>query len=63
VALLTLALQSAGVQAAGLNVHETGLRCAPATIVSSSIRSRCAPRSAHHSVVVVPGFLATRHHA
>ena len=61
VALLTLALQSAGVQAAGLNVHETGLR-----LRAGDDRLELNPlalRAAlfHHSVVVVPGFLATRH--
>jgi aspartate kinase len=61
VALLTLALQSAGVRAAGLNVHEAGLRCVrPARggrIAVNALGLRAA--IARHRVVVVPGFLAT----
>ena len=61
VALLTLALQSAGVPAAGLNVHETGLRLRAGDdrLELNPLALRAA--LAHHSVVVVPGFLATRH--
>ncbi len=54
VALLTLALRSEGVGAAGLNVHETGLR-ADLTLNPLSIGAALA----RHEVVVVPGFLAT----
>jgi aspartate kinase len=64
VALLALYLEAIGVSAVGLNVHETGLRC-------STEHEPCSPSPtlagrelqaalAVHSVVVVPGFLATR---
>ena len=61
VALLTLALQAAGIPAVGLNVHETGLR-----IGAGDDRLELNPLGlraalAQYSVVVVPGFLATRH--
>jgi aspartate kinase len=61
VALLTLALQSAGIPAVGLNVHETGLRVGAGDdrLELNPLALRAA--LAHHSVVVVPGFLATRH--
>lgn len=65
VALLTLALRSAGLSAAGLNVHETGLRVTtargvrpgPADLVLNPLSIRAALGS--NDVVVVPGFLAT----
>ena len=63
VALLTLALQAAGVRAGGLNVHETGLRRSggegPARTHPdlNSLTLRAA--IARHDVVVVPGFVAT----
>lgn len=63
VALLTLALQSDGVRAAGLNVHETGLRLlcgdgpSRAPVAFNSIALRAA--IGKDDVVVVPGFLAT----
>jgi aspartate kinase len=62
VALLTLALQSAGVPAAGLNVHEAGLRRVRRPALSSQIAvNTLGLRAAieEHRVVVVPGFLAT----
>ncbi len=61
VALLTLALKNAGVAAAGLNAHEAGLRSAttPDAVSLNDITLRAA--LARHRVVVVPGFLATRH--
>ena len=61
VALLTLALQSAGISAVGLNVHETGLRVGAGDdrLELNPLALRAA--LAHHSVVVVPGFLAVRH--
>jgi aspartate kinase len=61
VALLTLALKNAGVAAAGLNAHEAGLRSAatPDSVFLNDITLRAA--LARHRVVVVPGFLATRH--
>jgi aspartate kinase len=63
VALLTLALKAAGVSAVGLNAHETGLRqeagTTPPGIAVNSLTLRAA--IARHCVVVVPGFLATRH--
>jgi aspartate kinase len=61
VALLTLALKNAGVAAAGLNAHEAGLRSAatPESVSLNDITLRAA--LARHRVVVVPGFLATRH--
>src|SRR5262245_42189266 len=63
VALLTLALQAAGVRAKGLNVHETGLRLsggeglarAHADLNALALRAAIA----RHEVVVVPGFVAT----
>jgi aspartate kinase len=63
VALLTLALQAAGVRARGLNVHETGLRLsgdesrahAHAELNALALRAAIA----RHDVVVVPGFVAT----
>ncbi|HXT69504.1 MAG TPA: hypothetical protein VN700_07105 [Vicinamibacterales bacterium] len=60
VALLTLALKQAGVSATGLNAHETGLRVAQAggSIALNDISLRAS--LARHTVVVVPGFLATR---
>lgn len=66
VALLTLALRAEGVTAAGLNVHETGLRVstaagvrpAPADLILNPLPLRAALGG--HDVVVVPGFLATR---
>jgi len=63
VALLALALQSRGITAAGLGVHETGLTAdarggaaAPA-VTLNPLRLRAA--IARHAVVIVPGFLAT----
>ena len=60
VALLTLALKTRGVDAVGLNVHEAGLRAADDGASLNPITLRAA--LARHSVVVVPGFLATRDH-
>jgi len=63
VALLTIALRRAGVAAAGLNVHQTGLRLGsqtaegPIELVLNPLPLRAA--IARHDVVVVPGFLAT----
>ena len=62
VALLTLALQSCGVGAVGLGVHETGLAAddgdqAEGGLRLNALRLRAA--LAAHPVVVVPGFLAT----
>jgi aspartate kinase len=60
VALLTLALQSGGVPAAGLNVHEAGLRRVrplSSQIAVNTLGLRAAIEQ--HRVVVVPGFLAT----
>ncbi len=58
VALLTLILRATGTSAVGLNAHETGLVAHPDrvdlqadTLLASLTR---------HSVVVVPGFLATK---
>lgn len=61
VALLTLALKNARVDATGLNAHEAGLRSAttPDAVTLNDIALRAA--IARHRVVVVPGFLATRH--
>ncbi|MGE3342218.1 MAG: hypothetical protein AB7L71_02190 [Vicinamibacterales bacterium] len=64
VALLTLALRSAGITSTGLNVHETGLRIDadaashPQPLVLNPLPLRAA--LGRHDVVVVPGFLATR---
>jgi len=60
VALLTLALKARGVDAVGLNVHEVGLRAGEDDAALNPI-ALCAAL-ARHSVVVVPGFLATRDH-
>jgi len=63
VALLTVALRAAGLAAAGLNVHQTGLRVdssVPAgadALILNPLPLRAA--ITHHDVVVVPGFLAT----
>jgi aspartate kinase len=62
VALLTFALISAGVPAAGLDVHEAGLRRARtgsrrASIDVNPLNLRAALD--RHRAVVVPGFLAT----
>jgi aspartate kinase len=57
VALLTLALKHAGVSSAALNAHEAGLRKDDGAVALNPINLRAA--LARHSVVVVPGFLAT----
>jgi aspartate kinase len=66
VALLTLALQARGIDAVGLNVHETGISYGPeqsrrddeakASYYINHLRLNSALGT--HSVVVVPGFLA-----
>jgi aspartate kinase len=58
VALLTLSLRQAGVLAAGFNAHEAGLVALSDRIDLNPIAIRAA--LTRHSVVVVPGFLATR---
>jgi len=63
VGLLTLCLRAREVNAAGLNVHETGLTLSdgcsgPAGCTFTS--RRLLEALAGHSVVVVPGFLAVR---
>jgi aspartate kinase len=65
VALLTLALQARGVDAVGLNVHETGIRYDPKGSRYDLKESyykvnvlRLSVALAAHRVVVVPGFLA-----
>lgn len=58
VALLTLSLRAAGVLAAGFNAHEAGLVALPDRIDFNPLALRAA--LTRHSVVVVPGFLATR---
>jgi aspartate kinase len=60
VALLTLSLRAAGVDATAFNVHATGL-----SVESGSDRLVLNPLAlrgalARHAIVVVPGFLATR---
>ncbi len=60
VALLTLALTTRGIDAVGLNVHEAGLRASDEGASLNPIALQAA--LARHSVVVVPGFLATRGH-
>jgi len=63
VALLTLALRATGLSAAGLNVHETGLRVEgrASARVDGLVLNPLPLRAAlgRHDVVVVPGFLAT----
>jgi aspartate kinase len=58
VALLTLALQASGIDAVGLNVHETGLRTDEATASYHINHLRLDSALRTHRVVVVPGFLA-----
>jgi aspartate kinase len=60
VALLTLALKTHDIDAVGLNVHEAGLRAGDEGASLNPIALRAA--LARHSVVVVPGFLATNGH-
>ena len=66
VALLSLYLEEVGVPSVGLNVHEMGLQFStdgescPAR--PSLVGRRLDRALADHSVVVVPGFLATRAH-
>jgi aspartate kinase len=62
VALLTLHLEELGIAAAGLNVHETGLRCNESAQRQGRVQSFSSQlrRSLeHHSIVVVPGFFGT----
>jgi len=62
VALLTLHLEELGVTAAGLNVHETGLRFNGSGLADAGIEllSGELRRAFHdHSIVVVPGFFGT----
>ena len=64
VALLTLALRNSGTSAAGLDAHQTGLRVSRADAGPDALSFHLLTlRSAlaRHHVVVVPGFLATRH--
>jgi aspartate kinase len=58
VALLTLALESLGVAVRALNVHEAGLHSDGRELTLNPLAVRAA--LAHCSIVVVPGFLATR---
>jgi aspartate kinase len=63
VALVTLALNAAGIDAVGLNVHQTGLRSDSGDDPERSCYVTINPLQlaaalAGHSVVVVPGFLA-----
>jgi hypothetical protein len=59
VALLTLALQSRGVRATGVNVHQTGLVVRDGGPDSAELRPlRLRALLAGHDVAVVPGFLA-----
>lgn len=63
VALLVLALQGLGINAAAVNVHQTGLVAPDATVIGPAGHTHFEParlRSllATHRVVVVPGFLA-----
>jgi aspartate kinase len=61
VALVTLSLQALGVDATGVNVHQTGLLntgCTTATLRPIVQPLRLLERLATHDVVVAPGFLA-----
>ena len=61
VALLALALQSRGVRATGINVHQTGLTDPGGAGEPGNARFRplrIRAQLAAHAVVVVPGFLA-----
>jgi len=61
VSLLALHLQAFGISAAALNVHEAGLRLPPGGCEAESLLSnpvRLRQFLAHHSVAIVPGFLA-----
>ena len=64
VALLALYLQAADVRSVGLNVHETGLQFLAGDRTCSGCPQltggQLMTALAAHSVVVVPGFLATR---
>lgn len=54
-ALLALHLQSLGIAARALSVHEAGIRVAPAGL---RVRTRLIARALQaHAVVIVPGFL------
>lgn len=55
-ALLTLALQSAGVRAAAANIHQAGLVNTAGRTVVRPLRLRALLSS--HDIVVAPGFLA-----
>jgi aspartate kinase len=62
VALVTLSLQALGIDASGVNVHQTGLLldtgCTAATARPVVRPLRLLERLAAHDVVVAPGFLA-----
>ena len=64
VAMLTLCLEANGASAVGLNVHETGLRFLAEAHVPSPRptleRRNLDAALRDHSIVIVPGFLATR---
>ena len=55
-AMLALCLQAAGVRAAALDVHQTGIHCVDRLAVDPAPLRRAL---ASHPVVVVPGFLAS----
>lgn len=62
VALLALHLEELGIEAVGLNVHETGLRYSRAVRAEGRVQafsSQLRRAFDHRSVVVVPGFFAT----
>jgi aspartate kinase len=59
VALVTLSLQALGVDATGVNVHQTGLLDTGDATARTLVRPlRLLERLASHDVVVAPGFLA-----
>jgi aspartate kinase len=58
VALLTLALQARGIDAVGLNVHETGIRHDAKGLRYDPEGSYYSVSPAAHRIVVLPGFLA-----
>jgi aspartokinase len=62
VAMLTMHLHAWGVEAVGLNVHETGLRVSGPAFTNGYIEfvpSGLKAVLAQHAVAVVPGFLGT----
>jgi aspartate kinase len=63
VAVLAMHLHALGMQAVGLNVHETGLRVSKSTNCNGGVQflaGQLRQALSQYSVAVVPGFLATK---